>query len=250
MISVNDILAYADSIAPLCDALEWDNCGILCGDKNAQVTKALVCLDITKEVVDEAKEKGCELIISHHPVIFSGLKSIHPDDVAYKLVSSGIAAICLHTNLDKAPDIGVNACLANALDLKNTTLIKDEFLCIGELETTMTGSQFALFVKEKLGANGVRFTDSDIIKKVGVSSGAGSEAVEKMHTYGIDALVTGEVKHHHFLYAQSHRLCVVEAGHFATEDVVVQPLVDILSNRFATVKFEKSKSLCDMVSYL
>ena len=101
MISVNDILAYADSIAPLCDALEWDNCGILCGDKNAQVTKALVCLDITKEVVDEAKEKGCELIISHHPVIFSGLKSIHPDDVAYKLVSSDIAAICLRLRLLK-----------------------------------------------------------------------------------------------------------------------------------------------------
>ncbi len=249
MTKANDILTFLDSIAPIADACEWDNCGLLCGDKNSHITKALVCLDITNDVIDEAVQKGAHLIISHHPVIFGGLKSIEHDSVVYRLVKSDIAAICMHTNLDIAQNIGVNVCLAKALKLLNPTLIKDEFLCTGELSHTLSAEEFALFVKENLGANGVRYTSSNDIRKVGVSSGAGSDSVEKMMSHNLDALVTGEIKHHHFLYAKEHHLCVVEAGHFNTEDVVISPLTEVLQKAFLDVTFEKARSLCDPVLF-
>ena len=252
MTTVSNILKHLDSVAPVCNACEWDNCGLLCGDKNANVSKVLLCLDITNDVVEEAKETKCELIISHHPVIFSALKSIEKGSVIYNLIKSGISAICMHTNLDIADNIGVNACLANALKLKNQTLIKDEFMCIGELENKMNCKAFAQYVKDNLKTNGVRFTnvESKVIKRVGVSSGAGSESIEKMQEYALDALVTGEIKHHHFIYAQSNLLCVVEAGHFSTEDVVIKPLTDLLQSQFSDVTFQKSNALCDPVEFV
>lgn len=249
MILAKDILNFLDSNAPVSDACDWDNCGLLCGDKNQKVTKVMLCLDITKAVVQDAINCGCELIISHHPVIFSGLKNIEKDSVIYDLVKANISAICMHTNLDIAQNFGVNETLAKALSLNNTTLYKDDFLCIGELENTMDGDSFARYVKSKLNCKGVRYTNSADIKTVGVCSGAGSDAVEKMLHYNLDALVTGEIKHHHFLYANENSLCVVEAGHFNTEVIVTDSLKALLEPQFSDIQFIKSTAECDPVIF-
>lgn len=250
MTLVKDILAHLDAIAPIDTKEQWDNCGLLIGDADKEVKKVLLCLDITPEVVEEAKEQGSQLIISHHPVIFAPLSEIGSDHIVYKLIENGVFAICMHTNLDKAENIGVNACLARALSLSDTALYPDDFLCVGTLNSTMTDTEFASFVKDSLSCRGVRYTKGNVVKKVAVSSGGGGDAVFLQEKYGFDALVTGELKHHQFLHAKSRSLCALEAGHFNTEDVVISPLLSNLEAKFSDVKFVKSKALNDVVNFV
>ncbi len=249
MTLIKDIVEYANKIAPFDTQADFDNSGLLVGDKNGKVSSVLMCLDITKEVIDEAKEKGCELIISHHPVIFTPLSCVDKDSIVYKLIKADISALCLHTNLDKAESIGVNVCLSNTIGLKNTVLYPDDYLCVGELESAMTDAEFASHVKNSLSCNGVRYTKGKVIKTVAVSSGGGSSSIELHDKYSFDAFVTGELKHHHFLYAKEKSICAVEAGHFNTEDIVILPLLQHLSNNFNELRFYKSETLCDPVVF-
>lgn len=250
MAQIKEIYDYIDFLAPFESQADFDNSGLLLYKNDVEVKKVLLCLDITKAVVKEAKEKNCELIISHHPIIFSPLKSINYDSVTASLIKADISALCVHTNLDKAENIGVNVCLAKALKLHNIKLYKDEYLCIGELEKTLNSHEFAKYVKDSLSLKGARYTNSDTIKTVAVSSGAGSDAVTLKGKYNFDALVTGEIKHHHFLEASENNLCAVEAGHFNTEDIVINPLLSVLSNHFNDVTFIKSQSLYDEVEFV
>ena len=118
MTCVRDVYAYIDSLAPFATAMEFDNAGLLVGSGKENVTKGLLSLDITPQAVERAEEIGAQLIVSHHPVIFSPLRRLSPESVPYRLVKSGIAAICAHTNLDMAA-LGANYCLAERLSLQN-----------------------------------------------------------------------------------------------------------------------------------
>ena len=119
MARICDIYDIINSAAPFDSQMAFDNSGLLVGDRVTEVTRALICLDITREVIDEAAAMNANLIISHHPVIFDPIKSMSSRDPAYLLAKNGIAAICCHTNLDISPVCGVNAALANRLGLKN-----------------------------------------------------------------------------------------------------------------------------------
>lgn len=249
MTTVRDISNYIESLAPLSTAESWDNCGLIVGENSTEVSRCMLCLDITDEVVADAHSNGCQLIISHHPVIFDGLKSIDRSSVIYSLLKNNISALCMHTNLDIAKGIGVNACLANAIGLESAEMIDGQFLCVGKLNTPMSSSQFAKHVKSRLGCGAVKYTDAGNICVVGVSSGAGGDSIELYKKYGLDALVTGEVKHHQFLYAKAYGLCVVEAGHFSTEDVVIKPLIKNLAEQFSGVDFLQSSADTDPVCY-
>ncbi len=236
------IIDFLESIAPLSSQESWDNSGLLTGSAEQEITKVLLALDITTEVVKEAADKSCELIISHHPVIFDPLRSIEPDSAAALLVRNGIAALCLHTNLDKAQN-GVNTALADALELDDPVLYPEQFMCIGTLSSPMSAEDFALYVREKLSSPDVRFTNTDhMIRNAAVSSGGGGEGVALCEEFAFDAFVTGELKHHQFIYAKEHRLCAVDAGHFSTEDVVTEPLKRTLQEQFPDVAFIKSAS--------
>ncbi|MBQ8539133.1 MAG: Nif3-like dinuclear metal center hexameric protein [Ruminococcus sp.] len=230
MINIKDVVAVADKYAPFDTQAEFDNSGFLVGDVNMEIDKALCCLDITDEVIEEAKAKGCKLIISHHPVIFAPLRKVSSQSIVYKLIKNDIAALCLHTNFDRAKVHGVNEKLAGALNLQDTVLYPEDFLCIGTLSEELNDEDFANLVKKQLNAQAVKFTQNNgkMIKVVAVSSGAGSEAVELFKQYGFDALVTGELKHHHLLYAKENSLCAVEAGHFETENIAVSSIVAML----------------------
>ena len=117
MITVNQVYEAMQAIAPLELAESWDNPGLLV-DCGGQMHRVLAALDITPEVVAEAAAKQCEMIVSHHPVIFDPLKRLGPQDVPFQLVRAGISAICMHTNLDAAEG-GVNEVLAGIFDMKN-----------------------------------------------------------------------------------------------------------------------------------
>ena len=132
MATTNDIYAEMQRYAPLELAESWDNPGLLV-DCGREVSRVLVTLDITPEVVEEAAAGGCELIVSHHPVIFSPLKKLTPRDVSFQLVQKGISAICMHTNLDAAEG-GVNEVLAGIFGMQDWEVFADGCGRVGEVE--------------------------------------------------------------------------------------------------------------------
>lgn len=232
---INAVVDYTREIAPFETAEEWDNIGLLVGDENADVSRVLLTLDITREVVREACEKGCGLIVSHHPVIFDPLKKLDPSDPVYSLAKYDITALCLHTNLDRA-ERGVNTALAEALGLENIRLYPDCFLAVGDTDREYGADEYAALIKERLGAPSVRYTDGRV-SRVAVSSGGGGEGVELSAVYGFDAFVTGEMKHHQYISAFERGTAAFDAGHFPTENVVIKPLADMLKERFADTEF-------------
>ncbi len=241
MTTVKDILNYTESFAPLCTAADFDNCGVLVGSAEQEVTKALVALDITEQVVAQAKTLGAELIISHHPVIFNPLRKLDSECVPYMLAQAGISALCLHTNLDIADEDGVNVCLAKALGLSDIKVFSEDFVCLGELSEPLCTEDFVQLVKDKLHADCVCFTKGEKpIKTVGMCSGAGGDMYHSAVAFGADVFLTGEAKHHEYLEAASTGVPMVVAGHFFTEDIAMLPLKNKLSKQFPQVEFIKS----------
>lgn len=255
MATVQNIYDFLDKIAPFKFAMEFDNCGILVGDKNKSVKKVLLALDITSEVVSEAQKTGAELIISHHPVIFKGVKNLEFNTPVSLLCKFGISAICAHTNLDLA-DEGVNFHLAKKIGLENLSPLVMENGCslglIGDLFNSLNCKEFSKMVKEKLDCKGIRYTFKNDCKinRVAVCSGSGGEFVELAKNLGADAFVTGEIKHSQILKANEIGLMVVDAGHFKTENVVIKPLAEIFKKEFAHIEFNISETCSDYVEYL
>ena len=207
--TVREIYDAIDRIAPFQTAMDFDNVGILVGDENVNVTKTLLCLDVTPRVLREAKSIGVELIISHHPVIFNPLRTVQPQNIIYALVQSGIAVISAHTNLDMAYPYGVNDALCRKLGLQNVRGILKEgetdIAYMGELSEEMTTEDFAAHIKEALGLSAVRCTAvSKMLRTVAVVGGAGGDYALAAQAKGADAFVTGEVKHHEAIAAQQN----------------------------------------------
>lgn len=255
MTTAAEIYQYLNEIAPFHTAMDFDNVGLLVGDPAQHVDSVLVSLDITSPVIQQARQLGAQLLISHHPVIFAPLKRLRPGDIPAQLIRHGLTAICAHTNLDLAP-CGVNSQLADALslqDCKPIAMYRDTGLAealYGTLPHPLEPKAFAQYVKEHLHCGGVKYTEGDRpVQTVGVSCGAGSGMLFDAAACGVDAFVTGESKHHEHLAAREMGVTMVDAGHFNTEDVVIAPLIAMLQNRFPEVSFTKS-SQTDPMCYL
>ena len=235
---IKEIYDFLNEKFPVNTACDFDNVGLLIGNKNRSVTKVLVALDCTLNVVEEAIALGAELIVTHHPVIFTPLKKIDLDDKLSKLIQNKISVISMHTNLDQGEN-GVNDCLCEKVGLKNVKsfIAEDGYvLKIGETEN-ISADDFALKLKESLGGV-VRYTDSGKpIKNVMVCSGSGASFLNEAVLSGADALLTADVKHSAFIEAMDKGVTLFDAGHFETEDVVVNPLCQMLEKRFEKVKF-------------
>lgn len=235
---VKEILAFLDKKFPVNTARDFDNVGLLIGNGEEVVKKAVVALDCTLETVKFACQNGCNLIITHHPVIFSPLKKILAGDVAYEVVKNGLSVISMHTNLDVAEG-GVNDSLSHAIGLSNITFVTADdgyTLQSGEVPS-LTVDSFAKQIKSALGGT-VKFVDAGRkINRVLVCSGSGGDYLDFAIRLGIDALVTADVKHHLFLSAYDNKVSLFDAGHFNTEDVVVEPLKELLCNNFSDTEF-------------
>lgn len=234
---VCEILRFLDSVSPFETALSFDNVGLLVGNEQDEVSGILVTLDCFDEVIDRAEDLGANLIITHHPIIFSPLKAVTDESLVYRLISKKISVISVHTNLDIAEG-GVNDALCTALGLYDveTVVAEDGFLLrMGELDEAEDPYGFARHVKETLGG-GVKFVagDRDILK-VMVCGGSGSDYLFDAFKNGADALVTSDVKHHLFIEAGKLGISLYDAGHFNTEDVVIAPLCRDLSAAFPEI---------------
>lgn len=259
MITVNDILKALFDFAPGCLAESYDNPGFLVGRGEREVKKVIVALDITGEVIREAKETGAELIVSHHPVIFNGEKSITDETVTGRLVLSmaeaNVAAICMHTNLDSAKG-GVNDILADLFgieDAKPLDPIEDGTVGIGRYGARaqkMPLSEFLPLVCEKLSSDGVRFHDAGKpVKKLAVGGGSCGDYITVAKSLGCDTIVTADIKHNQFLDARELSINAIDAGHFATENIVCEKLCGIIRENFPSLSVSIAKSNTDAVNY-
>ena len=247
MATVKDIYRCLNEKAPFDSQFGFDNAGFLVGRGEKQVHRILVALDITEEVAKEAAEHQIDLIVSHHPVIWDAPKSITDESILGRklltLITHDIAAICAHTNLDAAKG-GVNDCLAAALGLQETQLLKtygyySDGTPFGiEKIGTLSGDavslvEFAAAVKEKLNANGVRYADAGRpVHKVAVGGGSCSGSMKDVFAAGCDTFVTADVKYDSFLDAKALGLNLIDAGHYPTENLVCPVLVDWLKTAF------------------
>ncbi len=236
-VTAADIYKLIDKIAPFNTRFPFDNVGILVGDASAPVRRIAVCLDITRDVVKRAADNDCDLIVSHHPVIFDKLSSVTAESIPYLLVKNGITAICAHTNLDCAKG-GVNDRLAIALGVEEAEPLTDndypDTAPIARIGTVAgyEPEDFARFVKEKLSAPDVRFIEGGRpVRRVCVYGGAGNHFILQAKAAGADAIVTSEIKHHQWLEAKNLDMTVIDAGHFSTENVVIKPLALLLKDK-------------------
>ncbi len=249
MITVNDIFKFLNDRFPTDTACDFDNVGLLIGSGKTPVKKAVVSLDCMLDTVSFAKSIGAELIVTHHPVIFNGLKSVLSDSAVYEAIASGISVISMHTNLDVGSG-GVNDTLCKLLGLGEITeyIAEDGYkLKCGSINATEP-EDFAKFLKDTLGTV-VRFTKGTRpIERVLVCSGSGGGYLYDAIKGGFDALVTADVKHSILVDAANAGFSIFDAGHLATEDIIVFPLCEMLSDSFTDVQFTEyhTDNICDI----
>lgn len=250
MAVIKEIYQALDAFAPFHTQMSFDNAGFLVGREDASVTGILVALDITLPVIREAKALGANLIVSHHPVIFHPAKAMvsgdPTGDLLLTLAEERIGAICAHTNLDMAVG-GVNDALAQAVGLQNIQIFLPQsepdgqgrpygLGRVGELSTPVSAREFALCVKQTLGASSVRCADAGrAVQRVAVGGGACGEYLRQAYDQGCDLFLTADVKYNLFLEAKALGISLLDAGHFPTENVVLPSLSALLTGRFPTV---------------
>ena len=251
MPNVKDIYNYIDTIAPYSLQESYDNSGmnVMFGDKD--ITKVLIALDITTEVVEEAAKKGADLIITHHPVIFGAVTSLRGTDAVVKLCQNQISALSAHTNFDSAV---MNDILCEELGMTPIAPLCSE----GEkttgnicwLDREYSSADFVELVQENLGNTVIRYNRTNKpIRTVGICSGSGGSFMKEALSKGCDAYITGDVKHDVFIDAHNAGMCVIDAGHFHTENIFCSYMQSKLSETFADVVFEVADSNCDILSY-
>lgn len=244
------IMGLVEKLAPKRLAESWDNPGLLVGSPHQDVKRIMVCLDLSLEVAEAAIERQVDMIISHHPVLFRGIKSIRTDSydglLLQKLLSNNIAVYAAHTNLDVAVG-GCNDVLAEKLGLQAVEGFvatdpdtEDSLGRIGCLNEEMDASIFAKYVCDCLGASHVRLVKSGqhTIRKVAICTGSGAEFISKAAFKGAEAYVTSDVKYHEAQQAVKQGIHLVDAGHFATEYPMVKVVAEYLRQEISKTKHD------------
>ncbi len=235
MIKVKDIYEYIGEISPYDYQCQWDNCGLLVGDMNKEVKRIGVCLDATELTVESAAQNKVDLMVTHHPVIFTPQKSFTKGNIAYEAAISGVSVLSAHTCLDCAED-GVNDVLCDIIGVNNTVGVPsaDCSVPMARIGYTdeVTAEDFARLIAEKLDTVCKLVKGKSNVKKVAVCGGSAFDFFYEAANMGADTYVTGEVKHHELLIARDMGINLIVAGHYETEKPVMLKLKDKLAVRF------------------
>lgn len=257
MIQVKDVLHCLEQTAPYELAEHWDNVGLLVGDPEEKVEGVLCALDITQTVVEEAAERGCNLIVAHHPVIFTSINRVTADTVTGKIlmtmIRKGISGICMHTNMDCASE-GVNDLLAASLGLTDVVNMGagegGNLGRVGNLTKPMELAEFAQHVKLSLGAGGVRVADGGKpVHRVAVGGGACGKLMDFAVAKGADTFVIGDSSYDIMMKAHDIGLNLLDAGHFPTENPVARGFRDLIAAQFPELSIHVSEQHCDCIHF-
>ncbi|SDB38858.1 dinuclear metal center protein, YbgI/SA1388 family [Ruminococcaceae bacterium FB2012] len=251
MVTVKDIYDRIDALAPFRNQESYDNSGLNIGSRDAEVSKALIALDATADVVSDAEKLGVQLVITHHPVIFDPIKQIDLRSVQGRLARSGISLIAAHTSFDSAV---MNDLLCEKLGLTPEKPLAVEngvpigYFCTG---VGLAPGELAKKVGQALGNTCVRFNDmGGVINRVAVCSGSGGSFLQEALAGKADCLITGDVKHNVFVDAFNAGITVIDAGHYHTEVIFCEYMQKKLSEEFRGVSFMTAPSERDILSYI
>lgn len=234
MPTVQQIADFLESRVPSSLKMDFDNVGLLCGFPERDVSRVLVVLDITLEAIREAESMEAELIVSHHPLIFTPLRQVLDTDPTGKrvirLLQNGLSAICLHTNLDRVEG-GVNSALIQAIGGEEEERL--DMGCVCRLPEPVSMEFFLEQTRDALGAQDMRFYDAKRpVENVAVCGGAGGDILYDAARLGCDTVLTGEIKHHQWIDGTELGINLIEGGHFPTENVVASVLAEMLRREY------------------
>lgn len=265
MSTVKEVIDFLHDIAPNHLQEDYDNSGLLVGSFEDEVKGILVSLDAVEEVVDEAIALGANLIVSHHPIIFSGLKRLtqsnYIERVVAKAIKNDINLFAIHTNLDNVYSNGVNTNIAKRLQLQNVQILSpkpgtmpDENIgagIIGNLESSMDEMTFLKFLKEQMGVSCIKHTaliGRNIIK-VAVCGGSGRFLLETAKAQNADIFISSDFKYHEYFDADG-KILIADIGHYESEQFTINMLHEILINKFNTFATHYTKVNTNPVNYL
>ena len=256
---IAEIAAAIESFAPLAWQESYDNSGLIVGRPDDEVHRALLAVDVTEEVLDEAEREGCDMVITHHPIVFHALKRFNSADLTQRCVErairSGIALYACHTNLDAAPD-GMSVRLAGMLGVVRPEIMQPAgdsgagFGAVGDLPEEVAFADFMERIRRVTGARVLRHSAParPTVRRVAVCTGAGAFLMAEARRAGADIYLTSDLKYNDFT-APDGAFTAVDAGHFESEYCAIEILFDILSKKLRTFAVRRSECSCNPVHY-
>ena len=231
-----DLLKILDKIAPVDLAEDWDNCGMQVDLGKEEINRVLVAMEVTQDVISEAEKQGADMIITHHPLLFSfiAITSLRAWNVNEKniidLVKKDIEVYSAHTCFDAAPG-GVNDYICRLLGIERVKTFAGEIARIGRLKEPVMLEEYEKYVNEKLGKPGAVMCCGDpkkLVRRVAVCTGYGGELWEEAWKEGADLFISGEFKHHEMAYMSQSSMAFMAAGHAGTEWIFVPDMAEQL----------------------
>jgi dinuclear metal center YbgI/SA1388 family protein len=261
-VKIKEVLSALERFAPLPLQESWDNAGLQVGLTETEVSGALLCLDVNERIVDEAIRKGCNLIVSHHPLLFRGLKTISDlTDVqrtVMKAIENRLCVISMHTNMDNAKG-GVNFRIARKLGLNDVQFFASKLVdgieagsgVVGKLAEPMAADDFILKVKRIFGVECAMCNEllRRPVSKVAICGGAGDFLLDEALKTGADAFITGEMHYHqYFGYEQQIQICVI--GHYQSEQFTSEVFQEIIQEACPGVKTCIAETCTNPILYI
>lgn len=257
-----EIIESLERFAPTSLQEPYDNAGIQIGDTETDIKGILISLDVTEEILDEAIGKGCNMIVTHHPLLFRGLKQIAGKDYVQRTVAQAIkndiVIYSAHTNLDKCAD-GVSWKMAELLGLENVSVLVPEgdgnvnagLGCVGELPAEIAETEALLLVKKAFNAGCVRHTaiTGRMVRRIAVCGGSGSEFIDDAIRAQADIYVTADVKYHEFFRAEN-KMIIADIGHFESERATKDVFYAQISKLFPKFAVRISECEHNVISYM
>ena len=257
---VREVAAVIEEFAPLSLQESYDNSGLIVGRLDDEVNKALLAVDVTEEVLAEAVAEGCDMIITHHPIVFHPMKRFNSASVTERCVEEairrGIVLYAAHTNLDSAPQ-GMSWRVAEMLGLEKLEVLQTTndagagFGVVGELPNAMPSEEFMRSVMERFGVKALRHSDivREEVRRVAICTGAGASLIDVARESGADLYLTADLKYNDFM-RHENRIILADMGHFESEYCAIQILFDILSKKLCIFAVRKSVCSRNPVSYM
>lgn len=244
----SEVIEKLESLAPRSLAEGWDNPGLLTGRYEKEIHRVMIALDASDEVVEEAVREGADLLLTHHPLIFSSRKQINNGDFIgrrlVKLLQNDVCCYAMHTNFDAR---GMADAAAERIGLKERSVL--EVLCetegiaegigrIGKLDGEKTLKECGRMIKSAFGLESIRiYGDGEkVIKRAAICPGSGRSVIENAVSMGADVLITGDIDHHSGIDALARGLCIIDAGHYGLEKIFVPYMEDFLKRECRTIE--------------
>ena len=239
---VRDVIQAIEEFAPLSIQESWDNSGLCIGSPDSPASSVLLGLDCTPELVDEAIACGADMIVTHHPLIFSGLKKISPEDATgaavIKAVKAGISVYAAHTNADKVI-AGVSGAMAAKLGLADVEILDEDgegtgLGAVGNLPEPLSAEEAVALVKERFGLKSIRASKpvQGKISRIAMCGGSGGSLIKDAMASGAQLYISGDISYHNFFTREG--FMIMDIGHYESEIEIVEILFSLLRKKFPT----------------